>query len=71
PINSPNHNSKWLRSKSLSGLEASDFTRQEKKLITDLINKNHWIEEESLDFIMNLHHNQILQMAWPLVDTRI
>lgn len=51
PVNSENHNSEWLANKELSDLEPTDFNDEQKKLVNYLIEKNLWIEEESMDLI--------------------
>ncbi|MGD1843062.1 MAG: hypothetical protein ACFB0B_19530 [Thermonemataceae bacterium] len=59
PVDSPNHNSQWNSSKSLSGLKPSDFTSKEIELINKLIQKNQWIEEESNDLMEVLSFNNV------------
>lgn len=60
PVNSENHYSEWLKNNELSGLELSDFNEEQKKVITYLIEKNLWIEEESLDLIKLLKNMNII-----------
>lgn len=60
-VRSPHHNSEWDLSKPLSGLPASHFLEREKNLIQILIQKSHWIEEESLDLITNFVFNHYQQ----------
>lgn len=49
-VNIEHHKSKW-KTKEFSGLTKSDFTVSQVKLVNDLIQKNIWIEEESMDMI--------------------
>lgn len=51
PVDSPYHFSKWDAAKPLSGLPETEFCEREIMLIQTLIEKKHWIEEESLDLI--------------------
>lgn len=51
PVDSPHHNSKWIHSLELSGLDQSYFTDKEITLIQQLIKKDQWIEEESNDLL--------------------
>lgn len=50
PVDSPHHNSKW-KSKDLSGLKRDDFSEKQQEIIDDLIIKNLWVEEESMDLV--------------------
>jgi hypothetical protein len=54
PIDSPHHNSKWIHSHDISGLDQSYFTNKELILIQQLIKQNQWIEEESNDLLSML-----------------
>jgi len=47
PVDSPNHNSKWNHSSDFSGFDKTYFKEKEIDLISQLIKKNQWIEEES------------------------
>lgn len=49
PVDSPHHYSKWDFSKQISGLNVSDFNKDEIRLIQELIQCNEWLEEESND----------------------
>jgi len=49
PVNSPHHNSNWIFNKPLSGLDPSAFNKEEHVLIRYLVERNKWIEEESLE----------------------
>jgi hypothetical protein len=51
PVDSPHHFSEWDVSLPLSGLPETEFSEREIRLINALIDKKHWIEEESLDLI--------------------
>ena len=47
------------RAGTLKGHETlNDFLQDEIDLITLLMKKNHWIEEESLDLVQNLNFNK-------------
>lgn len=59
PVDSPNHNSKWRR-KEFSGLDKADFSQQQQHFIENLINKNVWVEEESMDLINCLQVNNFI-----------
>lgn len=48
PSNSGNHPSDWT-SAPFSGLDTSFFTEEEKHLITKLIEKDKWVEEQTID----------------------
>lgn len=56
PVNSPNHNSKWLSHIPLSGLsdDGKYFAPKAKILINYLIDNDEWIEEESNDLLQML-----------------
>lgn len=51
PIKSPHHNSEWKYSSDFSKLDKTYFTAKEIELISQLIQKNQWIEEESNDLL--------------------
>jgi hypothetical protein len=57
PVDSPHHFSEWDTSKLLSGLSETEFCEREIMLIKTLIDKKHWIEEESLDLIETFSFN--------------
>ena len=54
PVNSPNHGSLWNSSLDFSGFNKSYFNSKEIELISQLIEKNQWIEEESNDLVQML-----------------
>jgi hypothetical protein len=56
-VHSPYHFSEWDLSKPLSGLPETEFCEREITLIKALIEKKHWIEEESLDLVSNFEFN--------------
>lgn len=58
PVNSPHHYSEWEYSKPFSGLNIAHFKNDEIELITLLMKKKHWIEEESIDLVQNLVFNE-------------
>ncbi|MRG46947.1 hypothetical protein GFS24_17630 [Chitinophaga sp. SYP-B3965] len=60
PISSQDHNSLWLPELPLSGLDADVFTASELSLITQLIARNKWIEEESQDLLSLLQKNGLI-----------
>lgn len=57
PIDSQDHNSVWVAELPLSGLDTDLFNEAELSLITQLITKNKWIEEESQDLLSLLREN--------------
>jgi hypothetical protein len=63
PIDSPNHKSKWNHSSDFSGIDKTYFMEKEIDLISQLIKKDQWIEEESnnlLDMIsIHIHTHGI------------
>lgn len=60
PVDSDHHHSEWLKNKEFSGLNPDDFSIEQKELINNLINNNHWIEEESFDLIELLINKKII-----------
>lgn len=54
PVDSPNHSSLWNSSLDFSGFNKSYFASNEIELISQLIEKNQWIEEESNDLFQML-----------------
>lgn len=57
PVNADHHNSNWNFNLPLSGLIQTDYNQKETELITQLIRKNQWIEEESMDIARLYKHN--------------
>jgi len=57
PVDSPNHNSQWNHSSDFSGFDKTYFTEKEIELISQLIRKNQWIEEESNNLLDMLSSN--------------
>lgn len=53
PVDVEHHRSKW-RLKEFSGLVKDDFTKKQRQLIQELIAKDEWIEEESMDLLITL-----------------
>ena len=53
------HKSKW-NDNEFSNLNSNDFSKQEIGFINQLISKNKWIEEESLDLIKLLKSNNLI-----------
>lgn len=51
PVGVKHHKSKWKKEKDFSGLNRSHFTEKQIAIIEELILKNEWIEEESIDLI--------------------
>lgn len=51
PVGVKHHKSKWIKGKEFSGLERTHFTEKQIKFIEELILKNEWVEEESIDLI--------------------
>jgi len=60
PVDSPHHNSKW-RKKELSGLKQDDFSEQQQNKISNLINDDNWVEEESMDLLSLLRKFGFIQ----------
>lgn len=58
--NSPNHLSVWRHDQPYSGLDKTIFTSRQLKLISELIAKNKWIEEESQNLLELLQYNSNL-----------
>lgn len=56
-VNADHHNSYWNSNLPLSGLIQADYNQKETELITHLIRKNQWIEEESMDIVRLYKHN--------------
>lgn len=61
PIKSGNHDSGW-QDAAFSGLKQDSFNEEEKVLIEELISKNKWIEEQTIDpipLIINSNETQL------------
>ena len=59
PVNSPYHYSEWKMHLEFSGLAKEKYSDNARKLITQLIAKNEWIEEESQDLEILLRSNGV------------
>jgi len=57
PVDSPHHKSRWDYSIDFSGLNRAYFRENEIDLITQLIQKDQWIEEETNDLIKMVRNN--------------
>lgn len=51
PVDSPYHESKWKPEKMLSGLNTEHFNEKDQHLIRELIKRDEWIEEESMNLV--------------------
>ncbi|WP_263602740.1 hypothetical protein [Chryseobacterium sp. PET-29] len=56
PVAVKHHKSKWKNQREFSGLDRNHFTKKQIESIKQLISKNEWIEEESVDLIEYLKH---------------
>jgi hypothetical protein len=57
PVDVKHHKSKWNK-KDFSNLSKSDFTKDQIDFIKELISKDEWIEEESMDLIEILNRSE-------------
>lgn len=62
PVDSPHHKSRWDHSNDFSGLNRAYFRENEIDLITQLIQKDQWIEEETNDLIKMVTNNTPLSI---------
>lgn len=51
PVKSPHHKSEWRHKLDFSGLKEECFTQREIELISELIRRDEWIEEEKNDLL--------------------
>jgi hypothetical protein len=58
PVSLPEHKSKWIYNKELSGLNSTDFSSKQVQLIKNLILTDEWIEEESNNLILMLANSE-------------
>ncbi len=58
PSNSGKHPSDW-KPEPFSGLDSSSFSEQEKDLINELISKDKWIEEQTINPILHILNNNV------------
>lgn len=61
PVKSGYHNSEWRSDLVLSGLNPDYFSASATKLIRQLIQSSHWIEEETQELKLLLQFNQVLE----------
>lgn len=60
PVDSPHHYSKWKRPQPFSGLCPDFYDAAAFKLITRLINRDEWVEEENQELEALLKYNKVI-----------